>query len=123
VTIGRRDTLVTFELRSDGADDPLYGPQPGAWSLYSQAWAEVQDLLPSRGENAAEGINLSRQPARVRIDYYDGIGITAAMRIAIAGDTVRPARTLRIISGPAFVQKTSEWEFVAESLSTSGEEP
>lgn len=122
MTIGNRDVLITFEAKGSGIDDPVYGPQPGTWGPYSQAWAEVMDVLPSRSESVADGINLARQPARVRVDYLDGLNITSAMRITIPADDYRPERIMRIISGPAFVHRTGEWEVMAESLSTEGEE-
>lgn len=122
MTIGNRDTLITFEAKGEPIDDPLYGPQPGTWGVHSQAWAEVRDVLPGRSESLADGMSLSRQPARIRIDYLDGVGITSAMRITIPGDAMRPARNMRIISGPAFVQRTGELEFMAEALSSEGEE-
>lgn len=122
MTIGSRDVSISFEAKGEGIDDPVYGPQPGTWAQFSQAWAEVMDVLPSRSESVGDGINLARQPARIRVDYLDGLNITSAMRIFIPADTYKPARTMRIISGPAFVHRTGEWELMAESLSTEGEE-
>jgi hypothetical protein len=58
----------------------------------------------------------------VRIDQFDGVGITAAMRVRIPADELWPERILRIISGPAYVQKSRELEFMAEELSTEGQE-
>lgn len=117
MTAGARDTLISFESKSAGVDDPLYGPQPGAWGIHSQAWAEVQDILPSRAESLDQNISIARRPARIRVDYFDGIGVTSAMRIDIDG------RKLRIVAGPAMKGKRKEWEMMAEELSTSGEEP
>lgn len=122
MTIGNRDTLITFEAKGEPIDDPLYGPQPGTWGVHSHAWAEVRDVLPGRSESLADGMSLSRQPARIRIDYLDGVGITSAMRITIPGDAMRPARNMRIISGPSLFEKSDEWELMAEQLSTQGQE-
>lgn len=122
MTAGARNTLITFEAR-ETTQDPNYGSTvEGDWVMHSQAWAEVQDVLPSRSESVDDTIALSRRPARIRVDQYDGIGITSAMRIRIEADEVWPERILRIISGPAFVQKSREFEFMAEQLSTAGEE-
>lgn len=117
MTAGARDTLITFEAKGEGTDDPVYGPQPGTWGTHSQVWAEVQDILPSRAESVDDSISLARRPARVRIDYFDGIGITSDMRIDIDG------RKLRIVAGPAMKGKRLEWEFLVEQLSTEGEAP
>lgn len=122
MTAGARDQFVTFEVR-ETTQDPNYGTTvEGDWTMYAQAWAEVQDVLPSRSESVDDTIALNRRPARIRIDEYDGIGITSSMRVKIDADEVWPERILRIISGPAFVENSREWELVAEQLSTSGEE-
>lgn len=117
MTAGARDQLITFEVKGAGVDDPLYGPQPGAWGEYRKAWAEVQDVLPSRSESLDDNISIARRPCRIRVDYFDGLGVTSAMRIDIDG------RKLRIVAGPAMKGKRREWELMAESLTTEGEEP
>lgn len=122
MSAGKRDTLVTFEARKT-TQDPTYGTNvEGDWTAHSQAWAEVQDILPSRAESVDESISIQRRPARVRIDQLDGAGLSSAMRIRIPADALWPERILRIISGPAFVQNSRELEFVAEELSTEGQE-
>lgn len=115
--IAARDTLISFEAKSAGVDDPLYGPQPGTWAVHSQAWAEVMDVLPSRTESLDDNISIQRRPCRVRVDYFDGINITSDMRIDIDG------RKLNIVAGPAMKGKRREWEMMAEELSTQGQEP
>ncbi|MBO9724315.1 MAG: head-tail adaptor protein [Novosphingobium sp.] len=123
MTAGMRDRFITFEVR-ETTTDPTYGTTvEGGWVKTSDAWAEVQDVLPSRAEGLTDDISITRRPARVRIDQMDGVGLTSAMRIRIAADDLWPERVLRIISGPAFVQKTREFEFVAEELSSEGQEP
>lgn len=120
---GRRDTLISFEQR-ETTQDPIYGTTvEGDWLPFSQAWAEVQDVLPSRAEAVTDGINIARRPARIRIDYMDGAGLTSSMRILIPSDGFSPERILRIIAGPAQKGRRDEWEFVAEELSTEGEAP
>lgn len=118
----RRDTFVTFEARTT-TQDPLYGATvEGDWTKHCDAWAEVQDVLPSRSESIDQSVSIQSRPARIRIDQFDGVGITAAMRVRIPADAVWPERVLRIISGPAFVQKSRELEFMAEQLSTEGQD-
>jgi hypothetical protein len=123
MTAGRRDTLVIFEQRQT-TQDPAYGSTvEGAWVTYSQAWAELQDMLPSRSENVDESISLARRPARLRIDYLDGVGITSSMRVRIEADELFPERIMQIISGPAHKRDSSEMEFVVEEMTTMGEAP
>lgn len=112
-----RDDLIIFEARRT-TRDPVYGTVvEGEWQEHSRAWAEVLDVLPSRAENVTDGIDISRRPARIRIDYFDGVSVTSTMRVDIDG------RKLRIIAGPAEKGHRDEWEFIAEELSTEGEAP
>ncbi len=114
---GKRDTFVVFEVRQT-TKDPNYGTNvEERWVKASDAWAEVQDVLPSRAERIDESLSIQRRPARIRIDYFDGIDVTADMRIDIDG------RKLRIVSGPAEKGRRKEWEMMAEELSTEGNEP
>lgn len=114
---GARDTFIIFEVRQT-TKDPVYGTTiEGKWTKHSEAWAEVQDVLPSRSEKLDDSISIQSRPARVRIDYFDGIGVTSAMRINIEG------RFLRIVAGPAMKGHRKEWEMMAEELSTEGQEP
>jgi head-tail adaptor len=113
---GKRDTFIVFEARQT-IKDPVYGTiTEGDWVKASDAWAEVQDVLPSRAENIDQNVSIQRRPARVRVDYFDGISVTSAMRINING------RILRIVSGPAMKGHRKEWEMMAEELSTEGQE-
>ncbi len=113
MTAGARDQLITFEAIGT-VDDPVYGPQPGSWTEHSQAWAEVQDVLPSRAESLDDSIVIQRRPCRIRLDYFDGLGITSDMRIDIDG------RKLQIVAGPAMKGKRREWEMIGEEMSTQG---
>lgn len=117
MTIGARDTQIAFEAR-ETTKDPVYGTTvEGHWEEQSRAWAEVRDILPSRSENVADGVSIQRRPARVRVDYFDGVGVTSAMRIDVGG------RKLQIVAGPAFKRDTNEWEMVVEETSTAGHAP
>jgi hypothetical protein len=120
---GKRDQFVIFEQRQT-TQDPLYGTTVEVtWTEFSQAWAELQDILPSRSENVDESISLARRPARLRIDYLDGVGITSSMRVRIEADELFPERIMQIISGPAHKRDSDELEFVVEQMSTMGEAP
>ncbi|NML88754.1 head-tail adaptor protein [Sphingobium sp. TB-6] len=116
MTSGARDTLIIF-MRREKVRNAVYGTNSGSWVEHSQAWAEVMDVLPSRAESLDENLAIQRRPARVRIDYVDGIDITSDMQIDIDG------RKLRIVSGPAMKGRRKEWEMMAEELSTGGQEP
>lgn len=110
----KRDTLITFQERT-GTQDSGTGAWTYEWDDVADEWGEVQDVLPSRGEDVADNINMARRPCRVRILYRDDI--TSAMRI------VFEARTLEIISGPAELGRRDGLEFICEEWSTQGEKP
>ncbi|PXA93913.1 head-tail adaptor protein [Nostoc sp. 3335mG] len=107
-------------------DASLDGAGSGSWALVQEVAAEVQDMLPSRGERMAEGINVAARPSRVRIRFRDGI--TAAMRVLIGknvrGDDGEPVwvtdRTAQIITMPAELGRRAWLEFVVEDYSTAG---
>lgn len=111
---GDLDTRITIEHRVE-TQDPIYGTPIVSWQTFATVWAEVKDVLPSRAEKIADGINISRRPARIRIRHLDGIDTT--MRIKIG------SRTLGIIAGPAELGRHVGIELIAEELSTQGQEP
>lgn len=116
---GRRDALITIESRTT-TKDPVYNTDVVTWADYAQAWAEVQDVLPSKGESAADNINMAKRPARIRCLWIDGV--TSAMRIVVEKDTARE-RTLQIVSGPVELGRLDGMEMMAEEYSTAGEAP
>lgn len=112
---GLRNTRIEFQRR-EVTQDPVYGTTvEGEWTTVARAWAQVQDVLPSRAENLADGVSIGRRPARIRLLYRRDI--TSDMRIKI-GD-----RRLRIIAGPAEIGRHQGIEIMAEQLSTEGQEP
>lgn len=114
MTAGKRDTWITVESRTVEQDE-VYGTQESTWSDFAGMWAEVQDVLPSRSESVDASISIRRRPARIRVDYLDGLGLTGDMRIDIDG------RKLEIVGGPAMKGQRKEWEIVAEEISTKAE--
>jgi SPP1 family predicted phage head-tail adaptor len=112
---GDLDTRITIQHRTVTGTDPIYNTPIYSWATFATVWADVQDMLPSRAERIADGINLSRRPARIRIRHLDGI--TTAMRIRIG------SRTLGIVAGPAELGRHVGIELIAEELSTEGQEP
>ncbi|KQM56694.1 phage head-tail adaptor protein [Sphingomonas sp. Leaf208] len=94
------------------ADTEFDGAGSGSWELVADVWASVQDVLPSRAENLADGMNVSARPARVRMHHRTGI--TAAMRF------VEGERIMQIISGPAELGFREGLEFMVEEYSAAG---
>ncbi len=94
-------------------DSGFKGAGSGGWALVAKdVPAEVEDVLPSRAERLAEGINIATRPARVII--RDRPGITAAMRF-VMGD-----RIMQIVAGPAVNNKLRALEFMVEDYSVAG---
>jgi SPP1 family predicted phage head-tail adaptor len=112
---GRRDTLITFMKRTSTQGEAT-GARTYSWSAVApQEWAEVHDILPSRGEQVSEGIDIARRPCRIRTLYRADINRT--MRVTFDG------RTLEIISGPVEMGRRDGLEMMCQELSTQGEAP
>lgn len=111
VPAGKRDTFVTIQHLEDTREG-TYNTGTGGWTKYRDAWAEWQDILPSRAERVAEGINLAKRPARVRTLFIPGV--TSAMRI------VRKGEIFGIVAGPAVLGRRDGLEMVVEQSSTAG---
>jgi head-tail adaptor len=94
------------------ADESLDGAGSGSWELVQDdVAAEVEDMLPSRGERLATGINVTTRPARVRLRFRDDI--TSSMRFVV-GD-----RIMQITAGPAKLGRDAI-EFMVEDYSAAG---
>lgn len=107
---GDLDRLIRIEQKAE--DNTFDGAGSEPWQLFAQAWAQVQDMLPSRGERLADGLNIATRPARVRIRYIEGV--KASMRI-VMGD-----RIMQIVSAPAELGRREGLELMVEDYSTSG---
>ncbi len=77
--------------------------------------ASVVDVLPSRAERLADGINIATRPARVRMRFRTDV--TASMRFVM---TKPFHRVMQIVAGPAEVGVRDEIEFIVEDYSTAG---
>lgn len=110
-----------IRLERPVADEAFDGAGLSSWQPVADAWAEVQDVLPSRGEREAGGINLATRPARVRMAYRRDV--TPDMRVSQLrrenGEWVVD-RVMQIISGPAAILRRSAIEFMVEDYSTAG---
>lgn len=93
--------------------DPEYGAAAPEWTLLAEVWAEVQDVMPSRSEQVANGVALAADSARVRIRYR--ADVTPDMRIVEKNNR---RRTLLISAGPAAIGGMRELEFMVERFSS-----
>ena len=106
----RFDRVVVIERPVPG--EGLTSAGKGTWQRVAEVSAEVVDMLPSRGERLADGINVAARPARVRVRYRDDI--TSDMRFVLG------ARVMQITSGPAEVGRREALEFMTEEYSSAG---
>lgn len=106
------------------ADSSFAGAGSGTWALVEEVRAEVKDVLPSRAEKLAGGINVATRPARVRMRYRSDV--TPDMRLVLGARVVNDvvdysnARIMQIIAGPAELGNREGVEFMAENYSTAG---
>lgn len=112
--IGKLNQRIRVEQRSSSqnAED---GSPVATWSTVTTLWAEVQEVLPSKGEGQAQGFKIATRPARVRTRYVSGI--TAAMRIVLLS---RGDRVMQILSPPVELGNQNGLEFMVADFSTSG---
>jgi SPP1 family predicted phage head-tail adaptor len=94
------------------SDDSFTGAGSGTWAKVADVWASIQDVLPSRSERLADGMNSAAHPARVRIRYRTDI--TSNMRFVL-GD-----RVMQIVSGPAELGNREGLEFMVEDYQPAG---
>jgi len=109
----RLNRWVAIQHRTE-TRDPVYNTFVVTWTTLATVWAEVQDMLPSRGEKIADGIDIARRPCRVRMRYRSDVDST--MRL-VASD-----RTLVIVAGPAELGNREGIEFMCVELSTAGQD-
>ena len=96
--------------------DPEYGTEVLSWALVESAWAEVRDILPSKGESIAGGFDVGKRPARVRMRYRTDIDNT--MRLV---DPERNGRIMEIITLPAELGRREAIEFMVQEFTTRGD--
>lgn len=95
------------------SDDSFDGAGSSQWArVDDDVPAEVEDMLPSRGEKLADGINMATRPARVRMRYRDDV--TPEMRFVMG------ARVMSIMSGPAELGRRGGLEFMVEDYRPAG---
>lgn len=112
--IGKLDRRIRIEQRSTSVD-PNYGTPVDTWTTFATLWANVQEVLPSRSERLADGINIAERPARVRTRYVSGI--TSAMRVVYLD---RSSRVMKIIAQPVELGRKDGLEFMVADFTSSG---
>lgn len=108
------------------ADDAPDGAGSGSWAFVCEVAAQVRDMLPSRGEQMAQGINIATRPARVRMRFR--AGINSGMRVLVGrnvrGTDGKPVwqteRVAQIATVPAELGRREGLEFMVEDYSTAG---
>ncbi len=112
---GQLDRRITIEAKTS-VSDPDYGTETVTWTTFaSRISAQVQDVLPSKSESAADGLVIATRPARIRIRYMSGI--TSDMRLIVHGAT---DRLMQIVAGPAELGRREGIEMMATEYSTQG---
>lgn len=120
----RLDKRIRIErpVRGQGLD----AAGSGTWELVAEMAAEVQDMLPSRGERLAEGITVTERPARARVRYREDINATMRVLIGknVRGDDGEPEwrtdRIAAIVSEPAELGRRQWSEFMVQQYSAPG---
>jgi head-tail adaptor len=119
IPAGKFNRLVRFERPVP--DTSLDGAGSGTWAAVAEARAELQDVLPSRGEQQSNGMTTASRPARLRVRWRPDL--TADMRVLLIkrrGETVFIERTMQIVSGPAEIGHRDGLEFVVEEYRPAG---
>jgi head-tail adaptor len=105
-----------IQIERPVADTSLDGAGSGTWEpLGNPIAASVVDILPSRAERLADGINVASRPSRVRMRFRTDV--TANMRFTM---TKPSPRVMQIIAGPAEVGVREEVEFMVEDYTSAG---
>lgn len=110
IRAGDLNRRVTIQRKV--ADENFESSGEEAWQPIATLWANVQDVLPSRGEQVSDGLSIANRPARIRIRYRSDI--TSDMRI------IYGTRVMQIVAGPAELGRREGLELMAEDYSTSG---
>jgi SPP1 family predicted phage head-tail adaptor len=111
----RLNEKVTIEKRTV-ARDPDYGTEVEDWEVVaSRVWANVQDMLPSRGESTTNGLVTSLSRTRLRIRIRNDI--TSAMRVTLHG---KGDRVMQIVAGPALLDDRWHMELMLEGYKHGG---
>ncbi|MEQ8409123.1 MAG: head-tail adaptor protein [Gammaproteobacteria bacterium] len=115
LNVGPLDTRITF-ITKVGQQEPEYGTVTGEPVDGPSAWANKEDVLPSREEGLHAGV-LSTISQKVRLRFRWRDDINANMRVRIEGPLTR---TMEIIGGPAEIgDRRTYMEIMCEEISTN----
>ena len=107
------DDRVTIE-RPTQVSTPGYGMQPGPWAVVAaRIPAQVMDDMPSKSESVQNGLELAKQPARLRIRYMRGL--SSDMRVTLHGET---DQVFQIVGGPAELGRRRWIEMTLEAYTS-----
>lgn len=95
---------------------PDFGTEVITWAALATVWAEVQEVLPSKGEDQASGIRIAERPARIRMRYRSDV--TSDMRLVHIS---RGNRLMKIIAPPVELGRRQGLEIMAADYSTEGQ--
>ena len=122
ITAGQLDRRISIEQKST-ATDANYGTPTVTWvplvaaagspTVAQRFAAQVQDVLPSRTEGVALGLNIARSPTRIRIRYRSDID--SSMRVTVHGTT---DTVYQIIGGPSEIGRKEFTELLCERISS-----
>ncbi len=120
-----RDRNRQLRIERPIADPSFTGAGSGSWEKVDDVRASVLDVLPSRSERLADGINLATRPARVRMLFREDVkpDMRFVMGATIVDDVVvdySAARIMQIVSGPAELGRREGIEFMVEDYSAAG---
>jgi SPP1 family predicted phage head-tail adaptor len=96
--------------------DVSFGTEVITWATLATVWAEVQEVLPSKGEDQASGIRIAERPARIRMRYRSDV--TSDMRLVHIS---RGNRLMKIIAPPVEMGRRQGLEIMAADYSTEGQ--
>lgn len=94
--IGPLDVRIRF-LTQTANQNSDYGTEGGGWVPHADAWASMEDVMPSKDEKLLQGaMEVGTIKTRLRFRWRDDID--SSMRVQILNPL---ARTMEIIGGPA----------------------
>jgi len=107
-------------------DDAFDGAGAGTWEPLQTdiVSAEIMDMLPSRGERLADGINVTTGPARVRLRYRTDVDSSMRLVEILSDEDGNDVdgRIMQITTRPARLRDRGREliEFMTEHYSTAG---
>lgn len=114
--IGELDTRVVILRRSD-VRETKFRTDRAVWLPMATVWAKVEEILPGRSGQIADGVDIERGPCRIWMRWRGDV--TGEMRLQIPGRDGE----YRIVAGPKMIGRRRWIELTAETVSTEGQRP